>query len=120
VQGTTIMVTTHFMDEAEHCDEIGFIYEGKLIANAAPDHLKKGIPGVLLEIAAEEPMEKMEKIAASGIPHLDIYPYGTSVHVLILPEQQAAFAQMQFKIIQPTLEDVFVYYVKEQRKELMV
>jgi ABC-2 type transport system ATP-binding protein len=120
VQGTTIMVTTHFMDEAEHCDEIGFIYEGKLIANAAPDNLKKGIPGILLEIAQEDPMEKMEKIAASGIPYLDMYPYGTSVHVLILPEQQEDFASMQYEIIQPTLEDVFVYYVKEQRKELMV
>ena len=38
-QGTTVMVTTHFMDEAEHCDKIGFIYEGSLIADDTPGNL---------------------------------------------------------------------------------
>lgn len=41
LQGTTVMVTTHFMDEAEHCDEIGFIFEGNLIGSDTPDNLKK-------------------------------------------------------------------------------
>lgn len=38
--GTTFMVSTHFMDEAEHCDELGFIYEGKMIAAGTPETLK--------------------------------------------------------------------------------
>jgi ABC-2 type transport system ATP-binding protein len=120
VQGTTIMVTTHFMDEAEHCDEIGFIYEGKLIANDTPDSLKKGIPGKLLEIAAEDPMERMEQITGKGISYLDMYPFGTKVHVLLSSEQTETFPEFDYKVIQPSLEDVFVYYVKAQRKELMV
>lgn len=40
-KGVTVMVTTHFMDEAEYCDRIGLVYRGKLIASGTPDDLKK-------------------------------------------------------------------------------
>ncbi|EPC8952367.1 ATP-binding cassette domain-containing protein [Cronobacter sakazakii] len=40
-KGVTVMVTTHFMDEAEYCDRIGLVYHGKLIANGTPDDLKR-------------------------------------------------------------------------------
>ncbi|NJH05403.1 hypothetical protein GEP17_22850, partial [Salmonella enterica subsp. enterica serovar Anatum] len=39
-KGVTVMVTTHFMDEAEYCDRIGLVYHGKLIASGTPDALK--------------------------------------------------------------------------------
>lgn len=39
-KGVTVMVTTHFMDEAEYCDRIGLVYRGKLIASGTPDELK--------------------------------------------------------------------------------
>ena len=39
-RGVTVMVTTHFMDEAEYCDRIGLVYRGKLIAEGTPDQLK--------------------------------------------------------------------------------
>lgn len=39
-KGMTVMVTTHFMDEAEYCDRIGLVYRGKLIASGTPDALK--------------------------------------------------------------------------------
>ena len=42
-KGVTVMVTTHFMDEAEYCDRIGLIYRGKLIAIGTPDGLKAGV-----------------------------------------------------------------------------
>lgn len=42
-KGVTVVVTTHFMDEAEYCDEIGLIYRGKMIASGAPDQLKSRI-----------------------------------------------------------------------------
>jgi ABC-2 type transport system ATP-binding protein len=40
-KGVTVMVTTHFMDEAEYCDRIGVVYQGELIAVGAPDDLKR-------------------------------------------------------------------------------
>jgi len=42
-KGVTVMVTTHFMDEAEYCDRIGLVYHGKLIALAPPDDLKASV-----------------------------------------------------------------------------
>ena len=41
-KGVTVMVTTHFMDEAEYCDRIGLVYRGRMIAAGAPDELKRG------------------------------------------------------------------------------
>ena len=119
-EGTTIMVTTHFMDEAEHCDSIGFIFEGNLIADNTPDNLKQDLPGQLLEIPAQNPMGLFEDLTARQIGCLDMYPYGTTVHVLVTPEQRVAYVDYDYKIISPSLEDVFVYYVKSQRKELVV
>lgn len=42
-RGVTVMVTTHFMDEAEYCDRIGLVFRGRLIANGTPDELKESI-----------------------------------------------------------------------------
>ena len=86
-QGTTVMVTTHFMDEAEHCDEIGFIFEGNLIASDTPDNLKKLIPGTLLSIPTPQPMELLEALEAAKINFLDMYPSGANVNLLVNHDQ---------------------------------
>ena len=62
-KGVTIMVTTHFMDEAEYCDRIGLIYRGQLIALAPPDELKasaatKDIPDPTMEEAFIELIQR--------------------------------------------------------------
>ena len=49
--GTTIIVTTHVMDEAEKCDRLGMIREGKLIAVGTPDELKKNTASTTIEEA---------------------------------------------------------------------
>lgn len=118
-QGTTVMVTTHFMDEAEHCDEIGFIFEGNLIANGTPSQLKKMIPGVLLRVPTIEPMKLIETLEANKIPYIDIYPFGASLHILIEEEKLAHIASLPYEQILPGLEDIFVYLVKSQRKEMI-
>jgi len=50
-RGVTVMVTTHFMDEAEYCDRIGLVYRGRIIAHGSPDELKASVP----RTGAEEP-----------------------------------------------------------------
>ena len=119
LQGTTVMVTTHFMDEAEHCDEIGFIFEGNLIASDTPDNLKKIIPGTLVEIPTPSPMELLETLEESAVEYLDIYPAGASVHVLLKSDDISSLAGYEYEIISPSLEDVFVYLVKSYRRELV-
>ena len=115
-QGTTVMVTTHFMDEAEHCDSIGFIYEGSLIADDTPAMLKQNLPGMLLEIPTQDPMGLLAELAGQHREVLDLYPYGTSVHMLISANCLQDYKEYDYKIITPSLEDVFVYYVKSKRR----
>ena len=119
LQGTTVMVTTHFMDEAEHCDEIGFIFEGNLIASDTPDNLKKIIPGTLVEIPTPGPMELLETLEESTVEYLDIYPAGASLHVLLKSDDISSLSGYAYEIIAPSLEDVFVYLVKSYRRELV-
>ena len=116
--GTTVMVTTHFMDEAEHCDEIGFIFEGKLIASDTPSRLKQAIPGRLLQIGTSDPMEMLVELQRRRLPVLDAYAHGASVHIRVNNEEMGAFAEFPHQVIQPSLEDVFVHYVKEKRQEV--
>ena len=116
-QGVTVMVTTHFMDEAEHCDKIGFIYDGALIADDTPANLKRQIPGMLMEIPAPEPMKLFTELQSLGKEFLDLYPYGSTVHVLVNADQQTSLAGYDYRVISPSLEDVFVYFVKTRRKE---
>ena len=116
--GTTVMVTTHFMDEAEHCDEIGFIFEGKLIASDSPSRLKQAIPGRLLRLGSPDPMELMAELERRQLPLLDAYVHGAGVHVRIQEQDLAAYAAYGGQWIQPSLEDVFVHYVKEKRREV--
>ena len=116
--GTTVMVTTHFMDEAEHCDEIGFIFEGKLIASDTPSGLKRSIPGRLLQISSADPIELMAELTRQGLPMLDIYAQGAAVHLRVTEADLPQYAQLQGKLIQPSLEDVFVHFVKQKRQEV--
>ncbi len=116
--GTTVMVTTHFMDEAEHCDEIGFIFEGNLIVSDTPARIKQIIPGTLLEIRGAEPMELLEQIRAEFPNLLDAYVYGTTLHLLVPHGTTEWFVKYRPQTIVPTLEDVFIYFVKSKRGEL--
>lgn len=68
-KGVTIMVTTHFMEEAEYCDRIALIYQGHNIATGSPDHLKemtktKGVPNSTLEDAFITLIERSHSINA--------------------------------------------------------
>lgn len=63
-EGTTIFVTTHYMDEAERCTDVGFIQEGRLLAKGSPVDLKNRLHGKLLEVHVEPVMEAMSVLRA--------------------------------------------------------
>jgi ABC-2 type transport system ATP-binding protein len=65
-KGVTVMVTTHFMDEAEYCDRIGLIYRGENIASGTPDQLKESacssvLPSPSLEDAFIELIKRFDQ-----------------------------------------------------------
>jgi ABC-2 type transport system ATP-binding protein len=60
--GVTILLTTHFMEDAERCDRVGILHEGKLVALGAPDALKQSIGGDIVVIQSPDPHGLQKKL----------------------------------------------------------
>ena len=119
---TAIFVTTHYMDEAEHCHALAFIYQGRLIAAGPPARLKVGLHGCLVEVAVQ-PAELIPALEApQGHPRArDAAMFGASLHVTVdspeaIPALEASLRErgittQRMEAIVPSLEDVFVSLV---------
>ena len=112
--GATVLVTTHFLDEAEHCDNISFIKDGVLIANDTPKALKAGIPGSIYRIDSNDPVELLQTIERKNLPLLDAYIFGRSVRVRIEPRYMDCLAEYVLQPAVASLEDAFIYLVRQQ------
>jgi ABC-2 type transport system ATP-binding protein len=115
--GTTAIVTTHFMDEAEHCDRVAFIHSGRLLADDSPHSLRKRMPGVLYEISGHDTMTLLRDVTQRpGLPMIDASFFGAKLHLLFHSEYDfsgdPAFTGYESKRITPSMEDVFVRLVK--------
>ena len=62
IGGSTMVVTTQFMEEAEHCDEMVFLDAGKMVAEGSPKKLKESIKGTLVSIASDDSIKLREEI----------------------------------------------------------
>ena len=113
---TTILVTTHFMDEAEHCDLIGFLRDGQLIANDSPQKLKDELPGQLITLDYATPAESRAALLASGLSYLDAYVFGQQFHVVV-PRGSEVPASLRYAPAELTMEDVFIYYDNQHRRK---
>lgn len=113
IGGTTMVVTTHFMEEAEHCDEMVFLDAGKMVAEGSPKKLKNSIKGTLVSIASDDSIKLREEIK-KRIPVEDAYIFGRELRVLVAPQDLPLLSDWQYKIIEPTMEDVFSYYLDKK------
>jgi ABC-type multidrug transport system ATPase subunit len=121
-QGMTLFVTTHYMDEAERCDHVGYIYMSKLIVCGEPDELKK-MPDVSpsgtrrLDITCDHVTTALQAMRElKGV--LSATVFGQSMHLLV--EEKISQTEIEEKLrsvgithaeiheIGPSLEDVFV------------
>ena len=84
--GTTIFVTTHYMDEAEYCDRVGLMVAGRLAALDTPARLKRTfVPGRMFEIAGPSARD-----VAAALPGADVEPFGAGLHVHVTDSRDAA------------------------------
>ena len=122
-QGVTILVTTHYMDEAEHCSSIGFIYYGNLLTLDTPNNMKDNvIDGDIVEIKVDDTLQSIDLLnLKDGVKDASVY--GTGVHALIDPQlsqdelesylKSKGRKVYSIKKVKPSLEDVFVFLVEK-------
>jgi ABC-type multidrug transport system ATPase subunit len=120
-EGITLFVTTHYMDEAERCARVGYIYSGHMLALGTPRELKH-LPGVTppgtrrLEVAGSEPAVLLERLRTRpGVRQATIF--GQTVHALVdadRSDSDLGLGGLEVRPGQPTLEDVFVTLSRAQ------
>lgn len=122
-QGTTIMVTTHYMDEAEHCQNLAFIQFGRIVALGSPAEIKEThMRGQVLEIDCEDPAAAIPVLGEMGVFE-EVALYGLLIHAVapdveaLKPRIEAALRDRGIGVrtmdrIAPSLEDVFISSVR--------
>ena len=120
----TIFVCTPYMDEAERCNYVGLMYEGRLIAKDTPEEIKTRVPGRLLEftpshfIPAMRLVSDMERV-------LEVQTYGLMLHVLVddpakrRREIEAALTAEGItwegmREIEPRVEEAFISLIRRE------
>jgi ABC-2 type transport system ATP-binding protein len=119
--GTTVFVSTHYMEEAEYCHRLALMNRGRVIALDRPAALRTAMPVPLLEIATDDAPRAVEALAGAE-DVVDVGLFGRTVHVTVrdaeraraaLPGRLAAHgvAVHGIRAVEPSLEDVFVALV---------
>lgn len=127
--GATILVATHYMDEAERCGMVAYLYLSKLLVCGKPDDVTH-LPDVTPEGTRRVEADCEQGVAAvmgraRGLPYVeDVTIFGNSLHLLVRSEiadteiardlAQGTAARVTVRPIEPTLEDVFVRLTKIQ------
>jgi ABC-2 type transport system ATP-binding protein len=122
-RGTTVFVTTHFMDEAEHCDELALIYDGRIVATGSPTALKsEHTRRVLFELECENLMGAYRVLRADRSV-AGVALFGNALHVVTDDEAGGRAAVLRalkgngvplrrLERIEPSLEDAFVAIIE--------
>ena len=110
----TVLMTTHYMDEADRCDRVGIIDSGRLVAVGSPETLKQGIAGECLHIETEDPQALAGQIESRFSLPVSVVDHTVRIerqraHEFI-PQLVEAFPEMvrSVSLSKPTLEEVFI------------
>jgi ABC-2 type transport system ATP-binding protein len=117
-EGTTIFITTHYMDEAEHCNRVAFMYRGRLLAFDTPAGLKTTyLKGAAWDLAASPLLETVEELGRMG-GIIQASLHGDRAHVIVKPGEwtperlmaelgRKGITVQSVEPVESTLEDVF-------------
>jgi len=117
-RGTTILVSTHYMDEAERCHRLAILDRGRLVAEGMPKDLMADIPAIVVEVEADDVVGARAALQQDAAVK-SIAQLGTRLHALLDPQTSDAAARVrgrletagvaaQVEVVRASLEDVFV------------
>jgi ABC-2 type transport system ATP-binding protein len=126
-KGLTILVCTPYMDEAERCNRVGLMYEGRLFACDTPGAVKKTVPGRLLEFTPSD-FERAVRLVAGLEGVLEVQTYGLMLHVFVddvtkrRQEIEGALAVREItctgmREIEVRMEEAFISLVRKLRED---
>jgi len=118
-EGVTVLVTTHYMDEAEYCNRLVLIFQGRVVASGSPSELKQHAMSGDLLLVESEPLASALELLQQRPEVKDAAVFGNTLHVVVqdartaMPRLRAYLSQHGVTVtktesIRPTLEDVFV------------
>ena len=125
--GTAVLVTTHYLEESEQCNRLGFMVAGELVAEGSPSEIKTRQPGHLLELVVDQPQRAADVLKARR-ERWRVSLFGSRLHVItdddVEAGRQATVRDLQESGIRVTqvrearfsLEDVFISVVAKARR----
>ena len=126
-EGAAVLITTHYLEEAEQCNRPGFMVGGELVAEGTPSGVKAAQGGRVLEIATDKPERSLSLLKAE-MEHWRVALFGDRLHVIVDgdPEQEtrrlaARLEQESIKVLETrdqdySLEDVFLVIVEKSQR----
>ena len=115
--GLTVFVTTAYLDEAERCNRVGLMNQGRMIRCESPKELKHALAETCYEVQTADPRAAREFLQAQpGV--MSVEPAGAKLHLFLTPGVSAehlkqAVGATEFSQIVPSLEDVFIGLVRK-------
>ena len=127
-RGVTVFVTTHYMDEAEHCHTLGLLYNGRLIALGSPQDLRTGMrAGEMLELECDQPIAALALFRDD--PGVQASFFGDRLHLsvddaaaarprLLARLEQAGHQVRRIETVSHGIEDVFIAFIQMEQARL--
>jgi len=127
-RGTAILVTTHYLEEAEQCNRLGLMVAGELVAEGTPSGIKSAQPGHLLEFIVDQP-QRAADLLKKDMPGWRVSLFGDRLHVVTDEDAEAGQRRIAKKLEaegirvasaregQFSLEDVFISVVEQARQQ---
>jgi ABC-2 type transport system ATP-binding protein len=125
--GTAILVTTHYLEEAEQCNRLGFMVGGELVAEGTPTGIKAAQGGRVLELRVDDPVRAMS-LLRSELPRWRVSLFGDRIHVIVDRDPDEAARDLRARLERASirtlevteqdysLEDVFISIVERNHR----
>ena len=126
-KGAAVLVVTHYLEEAEQCNRLGFMVAGEIISQGSPGEVKRQIHGSLLEVETSDPQAAVRVLKERfGVSRVSLF--GDRIHLLVddgqngsVAREALAAAKIEVRRLEPadfSLEDVFIALIEERRQSI--